>query len=62
LLSFSQLHSLLQMDAECMVSKKPQCLAQQAKLGTQKHNSVSTQARKIIYAEPMRPHLLLGLF
>jgi len=49
------------MDAECTVNKKPQCLAQQAKLGTQKQSSVSTQAHKLIYAELIRPHFLLGL-
>jgi hypothetical protein len=42
------------------VNKKPQCLAQQAKLGTQKQSSVSTQAHKLIYAELIRPHFLLG--
>ena len=49
------------MDAECTVNKKPQCLAQQAKLGTQKQSSVSTQAHKLIYAELMRPHVCWGL-
>jgi len=48
------------MDAECTVNKKPQCLAQQAKLGTQKQSSVSTQAHKITYAELIRPRFLLG--
>ena len=50
------------MVAGCTVNKKPQCLAQQAKLGTQKQSSVSTQAHKLIYAELMRPHFLLGPF
>jgi hypothetical protein len=48
------------MDAECTVNKKPQCLAQQAKLGTQKQSSVSTQAHKLIYAELMRPRFMVG--
>ena len=57
---FSLLHLLSQMDAECTVNKKPQCLAQQAKLGTQKQSSVSTQAHKLIYAELMRPRFMVG--
>ena len=46
----------------CTENKKPQCLAQQAKLGTQNQSSVSTQAHKLIYVELMRPHFLLGPF
>jgi hypothetical protein len=50
------------MDAGCMVTKKRPCLAQQAKLGMQKHNSVSTQAHKTIYVELKRPHFMVGPF
>ena len=50
------------MDAGCTVNKKPQCLAQQAKLGTQNQSSVSTQAHKFIYVELKRPHFMVGPF
>jgi hypothetical protein len=50
----------LLMDAGCTENKKPQCLAQQAKLGTQNQSSVSTQAHKFIYVELMRPHFCWG--
>ena len=48
------------MDAGCTVNKKRQCLAQQAKLGTQSQSSVSTQAHKLIYVDLKGPRFLVG--